>query len=185
MGPIGPYNAVVLMTLYLLREVEGSTAKRRNVTVNDELRTVTWRLPASKQDPYALGVERTWGCVCDGVQEDPACPYEAACRQHKILLQKFGAMTDDDELPFFPSVHGEVVDEEVRLKFIKKLAEVTGQPTCSPEGVELLGRHSFRATGAVYLRYRSQHAQDRAFSTLEQPGHNALYSCRPVAITYR
>ena len=60
-------------------------------------------------------------------------------------------MKEDDELPFFPNVHGEVVDEEIMLQFTKKLAEITGQPTCTPDGVELLGRHSFRATGAVYL----------------------------------
>ena len=52
---------MVVFTFWLLRELEGSTALRRNLRVNHEARTVTMRLTASKQDPPALGVERTWG----------------------------------------------------------------------------------------------------------------------------
>ena len=58
-GPVGTRTVIVISTFFLLRELEASTARRVNVRCNPQAQTVTMRLPASKRDPYALGVERT------------------------------------------------------------------------------------------------------------------------------
>ena len=63
-GPVGPRNAMVLFTYFLVRGVDGSMAKVGDVTLNSEARTVSWRLSVSKTDPAALGCERQWGCIC-------------------------------------------------------------------------------------------------------------------------
>ena len=100
-GPVGTRNLVVVFTFWLLRELEGSTALRRNLRVNKEARTVTMRLTASKQDPLALGVERTWGCVCTPASKSHCCPFCAAVDQQALLERLFGPIAGDDDDPLY------------------------------------------------------------------------------------
>ena len=78
-GPVGNHNILVLFTYFLLREVEGSMARNRDVTINDERKVIIWRVLVSKTDPMALGCEREWGCLC-GDTPGP-CPYHSARRR--------------------------------------------------------------------------------------------------------
>ena len=84
---------------------------------------VTLILSMSKNDPRALGCERSWGCVCDdGVHDPRACPFHAAvdlddfikeCFPHDHLLPGF---------PLFPTVTGDPVTSDMMLAFIEELA---------------------------------------------------------------
>ena len=89
-GPLGTNSFITVATFFLLRELEASTARRHNVRLNTEELSVTIRLSASKTDPMALGVERTWGCVCVGGSDPKLCPYHMAARQHLLLQHHFG-----------------------------------------------------------------------------------------------
>ena len=58
-------------TWFLLREVEASNAVVADLVFDrglDDLVVVRWRLPASKSDQAAAGVERGHGCCCYACQ---------------------------------------------------------------------------------------------------------------------
>ncbi len=50
MGPKWPGRCTILISWWLLREREAAQAKRGHITVDHELRQITWRLPSSKTD---------------------------------------------------------------------------------------------------------------------------------------
>ena len=154
-GPVGTGNVLVLCTLFLCRELEASTALRRNVRINNETKVVTWRLPTSKRDPFAFGAERSWGCTCShdegkGVATR-SCPYHAAVKQLLLLEARFGPLVDDDELPFFPSASGFPTPPEAIVALIEFIAERCGEHLKTSDGVIRFGKHSWRSSGAVYL----------------------------------
>ena len=60
-GPINSKAVACLYSFFVLREVEGSLAKRSHVRVNEGSCKVSWRLPVSQCDPAALGCTREWG----------------------------------------------------------------------------------------------------------------------------
>ena len=62
--PVNTMAVVVMFTMFLLREIEGSLAEVGHITMSDDEETVSWRLPASKTDPQAKGCTRSWGCTC-------------------------------------------------------------------------------------------------------------------------
>ena len=66
-GPLGTDNLKVLCTLFLCRELEASTALRRNVRINTQSQTVTWRLPASTR-PTRVRCGKVLGLYLLGVR---------------------------------------------------------------------------------------------------------------------
>ena len=142
-----------MCVFWLLRELEASTALRSNVRLNHRDKTATFRLSASKCDPRALGVERTWGCVCADADDGgaPACPYHAAVRQHAILEDRFGKIKEDDRIPMFPTETGDMMTGEDVVKLIEYIATLLGDVLTLKGGVRRYGKHSWRATGAVYF----------------------------------
>ena len=93
--------------MFLVREVEGSLAQREHLRLDREQMTVTWQLPVSKTDPEARGCERTWGCTClDGEPDRTRCPYHAAERHLEILVEKFGLVQQEEDVPLFPRQQG-------------------------------------------------------------------------------
>ena len=151
-GPYGTHAVIVLSTFFLLRELEASTAMRINVRLNMTAMTVTMRLPASKRDPHALGVERTWGCICSAPKAPQReCPFHAAKHQHELLNSIFGEMAVDDDLPFFPGAGGRTLSGEDMLRLIEEIATRLNEVLFLDSGVRRFGKHSWRATGAVFL----------------------------------
>lgn len=153
-GPIGTNCLITLGVFFLLRELELSTALRTNVRINKVNETVTMRLSASKRDPLAIGVERTWGCVCTPTSNRRACPYHMAVWQHGLLEARFGPVTDTDTIPFFPRTDGSQVDGEDVIFIIEAVAELQGQRLTINGDVKRFGKHSLRVTGAVYMSSR-------------------------------
>ena len=50
---------------FLLRDVEASTANISAWVLGDTKLELAWLLPGSKSDHLALGVKRSWGCLCE------------------------------------------------------------------------------------------------------------------------
>ena len=152
-GPLGTENLIVLFTMFLIREIEGSLALRTHVHLNAVALTVTWHLPVSKNDPAALGCQRTWGCTCitPGLPHR-GCPYHAALSQACLLDERFGPQWDaSDTLPFFPTETGDHAQAEAMSELVDELATRIGENTVDEEGDRILGNHSWRTGGAVYL----------------------------------
>ena len=70
------FTLTLLAIIFFLREVEASTSRVSAWSFNDEAKVLTWNLPGSKSDHKALGVKRTWPCIC-GHKVVP-CPYHLA-----------------------------------------------------------------------------------------------------------
>ena len=150
-GPIGTNNLIVIGVMFLLRELELATARRANCRINNKTKTVTMRLTASKRDPEAIGIERTWGCVCDKNTPANICPFHAAMKQQEILNQRFGVIGPEDDIPLFPRLDGKCVEGDVMVQLVELIASRQGQALKTADGVTRFGGHSWRATGAVYL----------------------------------
>ena len=69
-------EAVLIGSMFLLREAELAAAQVEHLGLDINKKEVTWSLASSKSDPLALGTSRTWGCVC-GVATLP-CPFHIA-----------------------------------------------------------------------------------------------------------
>ena len=52
---------------HILREMELSISLARSLVVDGDKMEETLRSPTSKTDQLALGVWRSWGCVCVGL----------------------------------------------------------------------------------------------------------------------
>ena len=88
-GPVGTENLIVLFTMFLMREIEGAMALRRHIVVDLKGLNVTWHLPVSKNDPAALGCQRSWGCTCITTSViHRACPFHAALHQKGASVQE-------------------------------------------------------------------------------------------------
>lgn len=149
-GPVRTRNLPTRCSFFMLREIEGSLARAVNVTLNWENCSDTWRLPASKNDPCALGCARSWGCLCS-TSSLVACPFHCAVNQHELLLKLFPSRVNDPSLPLFPESHGDAVQSGAMITVVETLAERIGEPLWTAAGQRRFGTHSWRATGAMYL----------------------------------
>ena len=148
-GPLGVHGLIIVGTHFLLREAEASLLLEANVKLTDEPRSVTIKLPSSKNDPAAASVDRSWGCLCD-THTVHSCPYHQAKMQSERLDKLFGPDRPRD-LPFFPTFNGNTVDKAKVVLTFERLHERVGEPTHDEDGEKLLGGHSMRLAGARYL----------------------------------
>ena len=121
--------------------------------INRVEKRVYWRLPVSKTDAQALGCTREWACTC--LQADcvmKQCPYLTA-EAHLEMLDRVFPDADPEALPLFPQEGGEEVPPEAHVKLVEKIALMTGERTLTKDGRNTYGKHSWRSTGAVFLRF--------------------------------
>ena len=152
-GPLHPLGCCVMASFFMLREIEASLARREHVMLDFARQQVHWLLPASKTDPSAAGVERTWGCVCAG---SPAgrrpCPWHAAVAHERLLQRTFSQEALSAEgFPWLPSADGSVVAKEDVVLSIELLVAFSGRPVLTPDGHRRFGGHSHRVEGARML----------------------------------
>ena len=102
-GPQQPMHLALLASLFLLREIEASTALSDAWSIDHEKCEVCWKLPASKTDHLALGVSRKLGCFCGSAME--ACPYHLAC-EHLDWLTAQPGYEQARVSPLFPTTNG-------------------------------------------------------------------------------
>ena len=151
-GPSQPVAMFVVSVFFLLRELEASVCLASRVSFDRARNIITLQLSASKTDPKALSVTRTWGCICSGKLAIP-CPYHAGLSNYNALVANFGSCDGDlpTDLTFFPSNAGEVVSKASVVQAFEGIATDLGLPTLSPDGHKVFGGHSARVTGAQQL----------------------------------
>lgn len=73
-GPYWPGRSVLLISWWLLREIEAANATTDHITVDETNLKISWRIPCSKTAWKALGATRQHSCSCEFA--DPGvCPY--------------------------------------------------------------------------------------------------------------
>ena len=149
--PARPGATVVMSTFWLLRDLEATTAEFQDMSIDKIAKRVTLLLSMSKNDPRALGCERTWGCICDGDDNPAACPYHAALDLDEFIRRVFPHDHRQPGFPLFPTEMGEQVTSEMMLTFIEELAFMMGEELFTKAGQRRFGKHSRRSTGAVHL----------------------------------
>ena len=134
-GPVNTMAVVVMLTMFLLREIEGSLAEVGHITMSVDEKTIPWRLPASKTDPQAKGCTQSWGCTCLTPQ-DPAreCPYHTMRDHPAHLKAHFGEDAEDPHFPLFPTAEGAVAQGEAIVALVDELASRTGGLLITPDG---------------------------------------------------
>ena len=118
-------DAFLVMGLWLLREIEGTTARLGDVVLRDGrgCGTASWALPFSKMDVRALGCTRTHGCSCP----DPSCPTAAMRRVVKVAelwSEKTG--TNGSAAPLIPDGAGQFVKKTRMIRFMQHVASQLG-----------------------------------------------------------
>ena len=151
-GPIWPVRALLLGSIFLLREVELAAATTGHIRLDMEACEVTWKLASSKADPAAMGTLRTWGCLCGS----PAlpCPFHLAvlavnAANHRAAESLTAAQRSS--LPLFPNRLGTVPKKDKMVRTIEAAATACKESLVNDAGLRLFGGHSMRVTGARTL----------------------------------
>ena len=134
--PVGVVYSVVVAYFFMMREIELSTLLSSSVTLCMVRRLVTIWLPASKTDPEALSVTRTWGCVCpEGEGPDAhSCAFHAAVEQTALLKEKFGERVGQDGFPFMPTKSGSTCSKAQVVAGVRRAARKAGRRATNEEG---------------------------------------------------
>ena len=158
-GPIAVCQWATLCCFHLVRGAEAACALASSLTLDLVAKTESWSLPASKTDPTAIGVTRTWGCVCgrpanfvDYVATVP-CPFHAALVLKRVLFLRFGLADGSlpSDLPLFPDSQGLWCAREGFLNTISYFACELELDCVDSLGRCSLGEHVWRVTGARML----------------------------------
>ena len=78
-------------------------------------------------------------------------PYHAAEDHLEFLATLFPDAEGISDFPLFPSETGDFVHENKMLALVEAIAVRVGEPLVTKAGTNRFGKHSWRATGAVYL----------------------------------
>ena len=143
-GPCCPLTFTLLAIIFLLREVEASTSRVSAWTFDEDLKEVTWNLPGSKSDHKALGVKRTWPCIC-GHMAVP-CPYHLA--KHHMDWLEASHYSSDPDAPLFPNAKGGMPTKASVVSTFEAIGRLLNQAIWSEDGLRLFGGHTARVTGA-------------------------------------
>ena len=143
-GPLYPARATVLVSWWLLREIEASNAEISHIAIDPENRLAHWRLPHSKTDWVALGATRTHACSCRSSSAiDSICPF------HSMVAQLEFAKTRGPYL--FPTDAGGQPVKAGWVATFEWVALHLNEPLTTATGASRFTGHTGRATGAVHL----------------------------------
>ena len=150
-GPVWPLRAILLGSIFLLREVELASAQVRHLQLDHVSREITWHLASSKTDPSAMGTKRTWGCLCDA--RTLPCPYHLAKAAVQAAMDRAGDGDTSAQLrsPLFPTRGGTVPSKAKMVLTLEHFATQCGEPLVNSAGLRVFGGHSMRVTGAQTL----------------------------------
>ena len=150
-GPVLPYHWAVLCTFHMLRGAEAACALASSLVVDAERCTESFSLSGSKTDPQAIGVVRTWGCVCSGNRDLP-CPYHSAVAIQDHLMQTFGINgVLPIDMPLFPDEHGQWCTGAGFISTITVMIRRAGIREHDALGRSCIGEHVWRISGARHL----------------------------------
>ena len=143
MGPKWPGRCTILISWWLLREREAAQAKRGHITVDHELRQITWRLPSSKTDQSALGAERSHSCACE-LAPRALCPFH-------LMLDQLSSIPNHPSAVLFPSTANQPATKAGWSDTFQEIARTLNLPLVHPNGARIYSGHSARVTGARHL----------------------------------
>ena len=150
-GSLFPRRALAFASHFLLREIELAGIRCCHVVVQADCdpKCVTIRLPVSKADPSAVGIERTLNCCCsvvDCADLCPACGAEAqlafAKEFHGFASWKSGSLFHNEE--------GKSPPKWAVAADIVHAATAFGLPVLRENGTARFTGHAPRATGAIF-----------------------------------
>ena len=157
-GPLNPRAAIIAGTWFLCREIELSTSRARLLELcipSSGRPSVTWHLPASKNDQAALGYSRSLVCRCSPTVKPSECPvhvlWDHACFLRHRFPSSFVADVPNWDLPLFPDEAGSVVLKSAMTETIRQAAARLEVPLVAPDGSERVSGHSLRVSGAQGL----------------------------------
>ena len=134
-----------MATIFLLREVEASTALASAWTFDSEAMEITWLLPGPKSDHMALGVQRSWPCLCG--LDNFFCPYHLAL-EHWAWLIANEHYTCAAESSLFPTTLGNRANKVQVVDTFEALGAAMGQQLHDHVGTRRFGGHTPRVTGS-------------------------------------
>ena len=107
-SPIFPKQAILLGSLWVLREIELAWAKWGDIRIDSVSKVVHWTLTASKTDPAAKSCTRKWGCLCTEFGSH-LCPYHVMYEYRDCLARRFKLIADAPhrQLPRLPGLRGQ------------------------------------------------------------------------------
>jgi hypothetical protein len=130
-GPKFPLQAMMVGSMFLLREVELAGIAVEHVSLDAARQEVTVRLTSSKSDFMALGTSRTWGCIC-GVRTLP-CPFHICSRvvASSLLASRGQGLSDSAALlvPLFATTALGVATKAKFVETFEAVAILLGLPT--------------------------------------------------------
>ena len=191
---VDPLALCISGSWFLCREIELAAAKVRDISINSDLRTVSWNLPSSKTDSAATGVVRTHGCSCNGdtTTFNHLCPFHCLLQHRSNLRSFFSDLTNESflNLALFPTKAGNVMDKDSTVQAIRFCAQLTGaDPTYTDARGRLrqsFGGHALRASGAQFL---ARHGVDTyLIQLIGRWGSNAILRYiqqAPLALQHR
>ena len=144
-GPQFPVRSTLVISWWLLREIEASSAEISHISEDTENQLIHWRLPSSKADWQALGATRSHSCCCIDGMVDHKCPY------HALSAQLEFASSFKNPRWLFPTWEGLQPTKIGWVATFEWLAQQLGEPLETPTGARRFTGHSARATGAVHL----------------------------------
>ena len=145
-GPLSPRRLFILGSQFILRELEIAVAVVSHWSFDFTLNTITWNLPTSKTDVMAVGIPRTWGCICSDHYAFP-CPFHIAVEHIEELRNTFGDVGSD--FPLFPDTSGHQMKKLKVVEAFEALATTLNLPLIT-NGVRNFGGHSTRVSGSQF-----------------------------------
>ena len=143
-GPYHPIRSTILMSWWLLREIEASNAKVDDIRIDSTAMLVHWRLPSSKTDWQGLGSTRTHACCCDCGTSPQICPYHAMSAQAKWA-------TDHKSEFLFSTLGKAKVTKAGWADTFQQIAMKLHLETQDTSGNRRFTGHTARATGAIHM----------------------------------
>ena len=149
--PLFPKGAVILGSLWVLREIEIAWTKWGDITIDEDSQVVRWTLSASKTDPSAKSCSRKWGCLCKELGQ-PVCPFHVMTQYREDVAAHFGKATGDldPDHPAFPDADGNVVLKARMVDALEASMLAIGEPPRDTAGRRRFGGHSFRVAGSRF-----------------------------------
>ena len=150
-SPLFPMQAILLGSLWVLREIELAWAKWGDIRIDSRTKVVHWTLTASKTDPAAKSCTRKWGCLCAELSSH-LCPYHVMYEYRDCLARRFKLSADalSDSLPVFPDFEGNVILKAGMVSAIEDTLLNIGEASRDPSGRRRFGGHSCRVAGSRF-----------------------------------
>jgi hypothetical protein len=141
-GPVWPVLATLLVSWWLLREIEASRSMIQHSALDESEQKATWRLPSSKTDQAALGAYRAHRCAC-GLSDRRICPFHQLEDHIRQLNRPTGHL--------FPAASGSPASKQGWADTFQEIARLLNIPTSHANGARCFTGHSARVTGARHM----------------------------------